>query len=99
MKILSYTVYGVKDTKRPIPIWDIRQENIKRIKGIFLSHGHESNIGAISDIVMDLPDIPIYGLKYTMEILKLQLALDKVEATNLREIKPHSRLNFGICSI
>ena len=31
MKILSYNVYGVKDTKRPIPIWDIRQENIKRI--------------------------------------------------------------------
>lgn len=31
MKILSYNIYGVKDTKYPIPKWEIRQENIKRI--------------------------------------------------------------------
>lgn len=31
MKILSYNIYGLKETKSPIPIWDIRQENIKRI--------------------------------------------------------------------
>lgn len=82
-----------------IPSFSYLKENIKRIKGIFLSHGHESNIGAISDILMDLPNIPIYGLKYTLEILKLQLEIDKVEGTNLREIKPHSKLNFGVCSV
>ncbi len=82
-----------------IPSYDYLKENIKRIKGIFLSHGHESNIGAISDIVMDLPDIPIYGLKYTLEILKIQLGLDNVTATNLREIKGHSKIDFGACSI
>ena len=31
MKILSYNVYGIKYTDQPIPNWDIRQENIKRI--------------------------------------------------------------------
>ena len=31
MKILSYNIYGVKDTKSPIPKWDIRQKNLKRI--------------------------------------------------------------------
>ena len=31
MKILSYNIYGVKDTEYPIPKWEIRQENIKRI--------------------------------------------------------------------
>ena len=82
-----------------IPSFTYLKENFKRIKGIFLSHGHESNMGALSDILLDLPSIPIYGLKYTMEMLKLQLALDKVEATNLREIKANSKLNFGVCSI
>lgn len=82
-----------------IPSYDYLKENKKNIKGIFLSHGHESNIGAVSDILMDLKDIPIYGLKYTLEMLKFQLALDKVEATNLREIKPHSKINFGNNSI
>ncbi len=82
-----------------IPDYTYLKENIKNIKGIFLSHGHESNIGAISDIVMDLPDIPIYAMKYTMEILKIQLELDKVEAKNLHVIKPNVKINFGENSI
>lgn len=82
-----------------IPDYTYLKENIKRIKGIFLSHGHESNIGAISDILMDLPSIPIYALNYTMEILKMQLALDKVEAKNLHVIKPNMKLTFGDNSI
>ena len=82
-----------------IPDYTYLKENIKRIKGIFLSHGHESNIGAISDILMDLPSIPIYALNYTMEILKMQLALDKVEANNLHVIKPNMKLTFGDNSI
>ncbi len=82
-----------------IPDYTYLKNNIKRIKGIFLSHGHESNIGAISDIVMDLPDIPIYAMKYTMEILKIQLELDKVVAKNLHVIKPNVKINFGENSI
>lgn len=78
-----------------IPDYTYLKNNIKKIKGIFLSHGHESNIGAISDIVMDLPDIPIYAMKYTMEILKIQLELDKVVAKNLHVIKPNVKINFG----
>ncbi len=82
-----------------IPSFEYLKENIKRIKGIFLSHGHESNIGAISDILIDLPDIPIYAAKYTMEMLKLTLETDGVKGKNLREIKFNSKINFGNNSI
>ena len=82
-----------------IPSYDYLKENIKHIKGIFLSHGHESNIGAISDILMDLPNIPIYGAKYTLEILKLMLENDGIKSNNLNELKPHCKLTFGKNSI
>lgn len=82
-----------------IPSYDYLKENIKRVKGVFLSHGHESNYGALPDILMDLPELPIYGLKFTLEVLKLQLAVDKVDALNLREIKSHSKLEFGDVTI
>ena len=82
-----------------IPSFDYLKHNIKNIKGIFLSHGHESNIGAISDIVMDLPDIPIYATRYTMEILKFQLEIDNVVAKNLHEIKFNTPIFFGENSI
>ena len=82
-----------------IASYDYLKENTSRVKGIFLSHGHESNIGAISDIVMDLPDIPIYATKYTMEMLKFQLEIDKVKANNLKEIKFNIPINFKDNSI
>ena len=44
MKILSYNIYGVKDTKYPIPKWEIRQENIKKIL----------NNGVLINIFVDL---------------------------------------------
>ena len=77
-----------------IPSIDYLKENIKRIRGIFLSHGHESNIGAISDIVIDLPNIPIYATRYTMEMLKLQLSYDHIIAKNLHEIKFNTEIKF-----
>jgi len=82
-----------------IPSFDYIKENIKRVKGIFLSHGHESNIGAISDIVIDLPNIPIYATKYTMEMLKIQLEYDNIKAHNLHEIKFNVPIKFGENSI
>ncbi len=82
-----------------IPSFDYLIKNKKRIKGIFLSHGHEGNIGAVPDIINKLGDVPIYGGKLTLEILRLDLAEAGVEKANLHEIKAHKKLNFGKESI
>ena len=34
-----------------IPSFDYIKKNIKNVKGIFITHGHESNMGALSDIL------------------------------------------------
>ena len=39
-----------------IPNFDYLIKNKKNIKGIFLTHGHESNMGAIPDILEQLPN-------------------------------------------
>ena len=96
---LKYPVDRLLGIDYIIASYEYLKNNIKRIKGIFLSHGHESNIGAISDIVMDLPDIPIYAAKYTMEMLKFQLNIDNVKANKLVEIKFNTPINFGKNSI
>ena len=82
-----------------IPSLDYLKNNYNRIKGIFLSHGHESNMGAISDILMELPNIPIYGSHFTLEIVKMQMAQDNIEKANLHELKPHFKVDFGKNSI
>ena len=56
-----------------LPDYTYIKENKDKIKGIFLTHGHDSNMGATADILYDMPDLPIYATKYTMEILKIDL--------------------------
>ena len=46
-----------------IPNYDYLIKNKNKIQGIFLSHGHDEQIGAIPDILYDLPDVKIFGTK------------------------------------
>lgn len=78
-----------------LPDYTYVKENKEKIKGIFLTHGHDSNMGAVADILFDLPDLPIYGTKFTLEILRRDLEENNVVATNIKEIRPHSKLTFG----
>ena len=78
-----------------LPDYTYIKENKERVKGIFLTHGHDSNMGAVADILFDIPDLPIYGTKFTLEILRRDLEENNIVATNIKEIRPHSKLVFG----
>ena len=39
-----------------LPDYSYIKDNIKNVKGIFLTHGHDSNMGAVADILFELPD-------------------------------------------
>lgn len=57
-------------------------ENKERLKGIFLTHGHEHAIGAVS-YVLEQIDAPVYGSKLTIALVK--------EAMKARNIKKKVR--------
>lgn len=78
-----------------IPNIEYLKENKKRIKGIFLTHGHFENDGAIQDIAESLSGIPIYGSKFTIALLKKELEMKKVSTKNLVEIPAYKTLNVG----
>ena len=78
-----------------IPNYEYLIKNIKNVKGIFLTHGHEGNMGAIPDILEQLPDVPVYGTKLTLEIVKNDLTEEQIAKANLKEVRPHSKLSFG----
>lgn len=77
-----------------IPNYDYLINNKDKVKGIFLTHGHDEQIGAIPDMLIDLPDIKIYGTKFTLDILKEELEQEKLKA-NLIELKPHKKIKVG----
>jgi len=52
-------------------------ENKEKLKGIFLSHGHEDSIGAVSYILEKL-DAPVYGSRLTIALVKDHMKTRKI---------------------
>ena len=78
-----------------IPNIDYLKNNVNRIKGIFLTHGHDENVGAIVDIIDLLDNVKIYASKFTCNIVKQELITYKKKIDNLIEIKENKALEFG----
>ena len=78
-----------------IPNIEYLKSNKKRIKGIFLTHGHYENDGAIPDLIEELEGIPIYGSKFTIDILKKELEEKRKPTKNLIELSTYKTLSIG----
>lgn len=77
---------------------DIRylKERRARVRGMLLTHGHEDHVGALPYVLRDLPDLPIYGTKLTLGLLRTKLREHKLaERTDLREIAPGRPFRVG----
>ena len=48
-----------------VPDFSYLVKNRKRIKGLFVTHGHKENMGAVKDLVQDIPELKIYATNYT----------------------------------
>ena len=82
-----------------IPNYDYLKENKNRIKGVFITHGHDAQMGALSDILIDIPELKIYGAPFTLDVIKNQFKEDNIKTDNLIEIQAHKKINFGNNSI
>ncbi len=82
-----------------IPNYDYLKENKERIVGMFITHGHDEHMGAIADILVDIPNIPVYATSFTLEIIKNDLIDAGIPTENLKLIKPHRKIKFGKNSI
>lgn len=78
-----------------IPDFSYLVKNKKRIKGLFITHGHLENMGATADLLSVIPNLKVYATKFTKYVL-METGVNK---DNIIEIEAHKKLNFGRISI
>ncbi|MFJ5562176.1 ribonuclease J [Lysinibacillus xylanilyticus] len=78
-----------------IPDITYLEENKERVKGIFLTHGHEDAIGSIAYVLQKVK-APVYGSKLTIALAKEHLKeLPAPHQVKFFEVSNRSRMNFN----
>ncbi|MGM9933859.1 ribonuclease J [uncultured Clostridium sp.] len=74
-------------------------KNSEKIKGIFLTHGHEDHIGALPYVLKQL-NVPVYGTKLTLGIVETKLKEHGLlGSTELVRVKPKDIIKLSSVSV
>ncbi|SHR12256.1 hydrolase of the metallo-beta-lactamase [Mycobacteroides abscessus subsp. abscessus] len=74
-------------------------QNKDRVKAIFLTHGHEDHIGALSYTLSEL-HVPVYGTKLTLALAKAKLDEQEYRGkTDFRIVTSDTVVNFDTCEV
>lgn len=82
-----------------IPDISYLMKNSEKIKGIFLTHGHEDHIGALPYVLRQL-NVPVYGTKLTLGIVETKLKEHGLlSSTELVRVKPKDIIKLDSVSV
>jgi ribonuclease J len=82
-----------------IPDISYLRERADRVRGIFLTHGHEDHIGALPFVLPEL-SVPVYGTALTLGFVREKLKeYDLDQVTEFEVVKPRDKVVAGVFEV
>ena len=78
-----------------LPGLHLLHDRLDDIVGLVLTHGHEDHVGAVPFLLRRRPDIPVYGSKLTLALVREKLKEHRIRNTDLREVAEGSTTKVG----
>ncbi|MDN5570128.1 MAG: ribonuclease J [Propionibacteriaceae bacterium] len=78
-----------------LPALHLLADRMDDVVGLVLTHGHEDHIGAVPYLLRRRPDIPVYGSKLTLALVREKLKEHRIRGFDLREMTAGSTTTAG----